>query len=58
MYNLLYHDGRFSGLLDFQFAGWYREHLEYLGARYFELPTSRWVKVIGKAWLGLVYTEG
>ncbi|KAG5933671.1 hypothetical protein E4U53_000917 [Claviceps sorghi] len=47
--NILIHNGRFSGIVDWAFAGWMPEYWEYTKIRFATRLNQRWLRVTGKA---------
>ncbi|KAG6002939.1 hypothetical protein E4U21_002504 [Claviceps maximensis] len=48
MRNILMHNGRLSGIVDWEFAGWYPEYWEYTKAHFVSSVTQRWLRIVDK----------
>ncbi|KAG6037169.1 hypothetical protein E4U41_005303 [Claviceps citrina] len=48
MRNILMHNGRLSGIIDWEHSGWYPEYWDYTKACYVTKLNLRWLKMIGK----------
>ncbi|WPB04332.1 uncharacterized protein RHO25_008978 [Cercospora beticola] len=47
--NILVHQGRISGIIDWEFAGWYPHYWEYTSARYLDGVIPTWTTVLDQA---------
>ncbi|KAG5928564.1 hypothetical protein E4U42_000434 [Claviceps africana] len=48
MRNVLMHNGRFSGIVDFEMSGWYPEYWEYTKVHFVTKLRQRWPRIMGK----------
>lgn len=57
MRNLLFKDGRISGIVDWETAGWYPEYWEQTKCHYSVKRTTRWLDVVDRVFDGKYLTE-